>query len=161
FRTQGRVHRLAFRALLACLLTGTGKEHARGRLLHLETISLQQLYGLFFIELGSRPVHLAGCTAKPTGTWATQHARQFSRHQPGTAAKTVANLETRNVSVQSAGTRLGAANEPVWSAQRRRRFTRRDASRWSRRWWRCRCGWRRRTRSWLHSRSGSRSSSSG
>src|SRR5437588_6345244 len=54
--------RLAFRALLACLLTGTGKEHARGRLLHLETISLQQLYGLFFIELGSRRVHLAGCT---------------------------------------------------------------------------------------------------
>jgi len=50
---------------------GTGKEHARGRLLHLETISLQQLYGLFFIELGSRRVHLAGCTAKPTGTWAT------------------------------------------------------------------------------------------
>ena len=42
-----------------------------------ETISLQDLYVLFFIELGSRRVHLAGCTANPTGAWATQQARQF------------------------------------------------------------------------------------
>src|SRR5207249_4839295 len=34
-----------------------------------ETISLQRLYVLFFIELGSRKVHLAGCTANPTGPW--------------------------------------------------------------------------------------------
>ena len=34
-----------------------------------ETMSLQRLYVLFFIELGSRRVHLAGCTANPTGTW--------------------------------------------------------------------------------------------
>ena len=33
---------------------------------------------LFFIELGSRRVHLAGCTANPTGTWVTQQARQFT-----------------------------------------------------------------------------------
>jgi putative transposase len=43
-----------------------------------ETISLQRLYVLFFIELGSRRVHLAGCTANPTGTWVTQQARQFT-----------------------------------------------------------------------------------
>jgi putative transposase len=42
-----------------------------------ETISLQRLYVLFFIELGSRRVHLAGCTANPTGAWVTQQARQF------------------------------------------------------------------------------------
>jgi hypothetical protein len=44
----------------------------------IETISLQRLYVLFFIELGSRRVHLAGCTANPTGAWVTQRARQFA-----------------------------------------------------------------------------------
>ena len=43
-----------------------------------ETISLQRLYVLFFIELGSRRVHLAGCTADPTGAWVTQQARQLT-----------------------------------------------------------------------------------
>jgi putative transposase len=43
-----------------------------------ETFSLQRLYALFFIELGSRRVHLAGCTANPTGAWVTQRARQFA-----------------------------------------------------------------------------------
>jgi len=43
-----------------------------------ETISLQRLYVLFFIELGSRRVHLAGCTANPTGAWITQQARQLT-----------------------------------------------------------------------------------
>jgi putative transposase len=45
--------------------------------LTVETISLQRLYVLFFIELGGRRVHLAGCTASPTGAWVTQQARQF------------------------------------------------------------------------------------
>jgi putative transposase len=35
-----------------------------------ETLWLGRLYVLFFIELGSRGVHLAGCTANPSGTWA-------------------------------------------------------------------------------------------
>jgi transposase InsO family protein len=43
-----------------------------------ETISLQRLYVLFFIELRSRRVHPAGCTANPTGAWVTQQARQFA-----------------------------------------------------------------------------------
>src|ERR1019366_3892923 len=43
-----------------------------------ETISLQRLYVLFFIELGSRRVHLAGCSANPTGAWVTQQARQLT-----------------------------------------------------------------------------------
>ncbi len=43
-----------------------------------ETISLQRLYVLFFIELGSRRVHLAGCTTNPSGVWVTQQARQFA-----------------------------------------------------------------------------------
>jgi hypothetical protein len=42
-----------------------------------ETISLQRLYVLFLIELGSRRVRVAGCTTNPSGAWVTQQARQF------------------------------------------------------------------------------------
>jgi hypothetical protein len=37
-----------------------------------ETIWLQRLYVLFFIELGSRRVHVAGCTPHPGALWVTQ-----------------------------------------------------------------------------------------
>ena len=43
-----------------------------------ETMWLQRLYVLFFIELGSRRVHLAGCTPNPSAPWVIQHARQLS-----------------------------------------------------------------------------------
>src|SRR5262249_38890383 len=43
-----------------------------------ETIWLQRLYVLFFIELGSRRVHFAGCTPTPTAAWVTQQARQLT-----------------------------------------------------------------------------------
>jgi len=43
-----------------------------------ETVLLRRYYVLFFIELGSRRVHLAGCTANPTGAWVTQQARNLS-----------------------------------------------------------------------------------
>jgi putative transposase len=43
-----------------------------------ETISLRRYYVLFFIELESRRVHLAGCTTNPTGAWVTQQARNLS-----------------------------------------------------------------------------------
>ena len=43
-----------------------------------DTVWLQRLYVLFFIEVGSRRVHLAGCTAHPDGEWVTQHARQVA-----------------------------------------------------------------------------------
>jgi putative transposase len=43
-----------------------------------ETLWLGRLYVLFFIELGTRRVYLAGCTANPDGPWAAQQARQFA-----------------------------------------------------------------------------------
>lgn len=43
-----------------------------------ETVALRRLYVLFFIELGSRRVHLAGCTTNPTGAWVVQQARNLS-----------------------------------------------------------------------------------
>lgn len=44
----------------------------------LETIGLQTLYVFFFVELGSRRVHLAGITDHPTASWVTQQARRFT-----------------------------------------------------------------------------------
>jgi putative transposase len=38
----------------------------------------RRLYELFFIELDSRRVHVAGCTANPDGRWTTQQAQQLA-----------------------------------------------------------------------------------
>jgi putative transposase len=43
-----------------------------------ETVTLRRLYVLFLIELGSRRVHLAGCTPNPSGAWVVQQARNLN-----------------------------------------------------------------------------------
>ena len=57
--------------------------HYQGELLAcdfftVETVWLKTIYVLFFIEIGTRRVHLAGCTSQPTAGWVVQQARQFS-----------------------------------------------------------------------------------
>jgi putative transposase len=42
-----------------------------------ETLFLQTIYVLFFIEVGSRRVHFAGCTTNPNATWVAQQARHM------------------------------------------------------------------------------------
>jgi putative transposase len=36
------------------------------------------MYVLSFLEIGSRCIHLAGCTASPTGGWVVQQARELT-----------------------------------------------------------------------------------
>jgi putative transposase len=45
--------------------------------LTVDTVFLKRFYILFFIELASRRVHVAGITANPDGAWVTQQARNL------------------------------------------------------------------------------------
>jgi hypothetical protein len=51
---------------------------AGDRLFTVETAWLLRLHVLFFIELASRKVHLAGITASPTDEWVAQQARNLA-----------------------------------------------------------------------------------
>lgn len=46
--------------------------------LTVETLTLQTVYVLFFIEHATRRVHFAGCTAHPDKIWRSQQARQLT-----------------------------------------------------------------------------------
>jgi transposase InsO family protein len=55
-----------------------------------ETALLRTIFVLFFLEVRTRKVYLAGCTAHPTNAWMTQQARPLAWHlQDGTLPVTV------------------------------------------------------------------------
>ena len=47
-----------------------------------ETVTLRTIYVFFFIELGSRRVHIASCTKNPDSAWVAQQARNLAWSLP-------------------------------------------------------------------------------
>src|SRR5206468_1026661 len=74
-QTLLRWHRELVRRKWAQPRQAAGRPPTDGRV---RELVLRCFYVLFFIELESRRVHLAGCTTNPTGAWVTQQARNLS-----------------------------------------------------------------------------------
>ena len=101
------------------------RSHARTMLavdfFTVETMWLQRLYVLFFIELATRRVHIAGCTRHPNAQWVTQQARQFAwtLAEGIDPPRFLIAIATRNSRVGS--TRSFAAPACKWCERRHKR----------------------------------------
>ncbi len=79
-----------------------------------ETVLLQRMYVLFFIELANRRVYLAGRTSNPTGAWVTQQARQITwrtLHEENRGTCHLHVKRNRLASCQPSCSRIGCPRE--------------------------------------------------
>jgi hypothetical protein len=90
------------------------RAHATGLLacdfFTVETVRLQVLYVLFFLDVQTRRVVVAGCTAHPTGAWVAQQARNLAWELNGAASRPTVLLRDRDA-------KFSPAFDAVFAAQ--------------------------------------------
>jgi transposase len=88
-----------------------------------ETVRLKTLYVLFFIELHTRQIRLAGVTDHPNGPWVVQRARELSLERPeGARPRLGSSFATATASSPESST---PSSPPTASRPSRRRSRRR------------------------------------
>jgi putative transposase len=75
-----------------------------------DTVLLRRLYVLIFVEHGTRRLHVAGVTAKPTGEWAAQQA-------PNLAVRMEARLESLAFLIRDRDSNFTQAFDGVFVAE--------------------------------------------
>ncbi len=86
-------------------LRGQGRGVLACDFLTVETVFLKTLYVLFFIELSTRRVHVAGTTTRPDSAWVTQQARNLS---------IAGRLEEQHILLRDRDTKFSGAFDEVF-----------------------------------------------
>ena len=98
------------------------RAHATGLLacdfFAVETVRLQTLYVLFFLEVSTRRVFVAGCTAHPTAAWVTQQARNVTWDLAEAGVRPTVLLRDRDAKFPPAFDAVFAARACGWSGRR-------------------------------------------
>jgi hypothetical protein len=89
-----------------------------------DTVALRRLYVLFFIEVSSRRVHLAGISRSPDGAWVAQQARNLAWQPPDRRLPARFLIRDNDAKFGGAFDEVSVARDPCSTTNPDRRQTR-------------------------------------